>query len=187
VHKGRLHIAFAKDLGPQRVQVMLQTLALDDPALTTGLPVKAARDTAGTVIGKMRPIGVPTGRNPEPSVACTDQGCFVAWDDEKAALTAFVDHERGPLWHRQFGNKGARPALGRNERGAAVAWFEGSRLKLAPLTRDGVGKASVVSRVSGLQPYPDVMPGKRPGEWYLAFRDYESAHLEVFALRAECP
>jgi len=102
-------------------------------------------------------------------------------------LMAFVDRERGPLWHREFGNKGASPALARDQRGLVVAWFEGARLKLAPLARDGIGTASLISRVSGIQPPPDVARGGKPGEWYVAFRDYESAHLEVFALRAECP
>ncbi|MGC4089110.1 MAG: hypothetical protein QM756_14745 [Polyangiaceae bacterium] len=45
----------------------------------------------------------------------------------------------------------------------------------------------MVSRVSGIQPAPDVVRGSKPGEWYIAFRDYEAAHLEVFAVRAECP
>ena len=28
--------------------------------------------------------------------------------------------------------------------------------------------------------------GEKPGQWLVAFRDYESAHFEAFGLRAEC-
>jgi serine/threonine-protein kinase len=67
-----------------------------------------------------------------------------------------------------------------------VAWFEESRLRLAPLGADGVGKATTLSKVSGFQPNPELARGDAPGQWYVAFRDYESAHLEAFALRAQC-
>jgi serine/threonine-protein kinase len=54
------------------------------------------------------------------------------------------------------------------------------------MSRDGVGKPSTLSKVSGFQPNPDLVRGDRPGQWYIAFRDFESAHLEAFTLRAEC-
>jgi hypothetical protein len=193
VDRNQLLVAFAKDLGSQRVQVMLQTIPLDDPALQTGIAYKTGKGTRpprknDEVLGTMKSVSPASSRNAQPRLTCTDSGCFVAWDDEKAgALLAFVDRERGPLWHREFGNKGAYPGLAQDERGLVVAWFEGARLKLAPIARDGIGTASLISRVSGLQPPPDVARGSKAGEWYVAFRDYESAHLEVFALRAECP
>jgi hypothetical protein len=193
IDRNQLLVAFAKDLGGQRIQVMLQTIPLDDPALQTGIAYKTGKGVRpprknDEVLGTMKSVSPASSRNPQPRLTCTDGGCFVAWDDEKAgALLAFVDRERGPLWHREFGNKGANPGLAQDERGLVVAWFEGARLKLAPIAREGIGTASLVSRVSGLQPPPDVTRGNKAGEWYVAFRDYESAHLEVFALRAECP
>jgi serine/threonine-protein kinase len=123
----------------------------------------------------------------EPHLACTNDGCFIAWDDEKAgAVAAYVDREKGPLWHREFSRKGSRPSVSRDDRSAVVAWFEDSRLRFASLGRDGVGKPTTLSRVSGFQPNPDLAHGDVPGQWYIAFRDYESAHLEAFALRADC-
>jgi hypothetical protein len=216
VDRDQLKLVYAQDLGSQHVQVMLQTISLKDPALATGITgtgsaqpaqkngksakeskdggkgSKTSEDTRASgrdeFVGTVRPVGGVNGRNAEPRVACAEHGCFVAWDDEKTgALTAFEDREKGLIWHRGFANRGARPTLAEGDHGVVVAWFEGARLKLAPLTRDGVGASSVVSRVNGLQPYPDVTHGQNRGEWYLAFRDYESAHLEVFALRAECP
>lgn len=193
IDRNQLIVAFAKDLGGQRIQVMLQTIPLDDPALQTGIAFKVGKGVRpprknDEVLGTMKSVSPASSRNAQPRLTCHEAGCFVAWDDEKAgALMAFVDRERGPLWHREFGNKGASPALAQDERGLVVAWFEGARLKLAPIARDGIGTASLISRVSGIQPPPDVARGSKPGEWYVAFRDFESAHHEVFALRAECP
>jgi hypothetical protein len=68
-----------------------------------------------------------------------------------------------------------------------MAWFEEARLRLASAGRDGLGAPSVVNRVNGLQPPPALARGSKPGEWLLAWRDYEAAHFELFALKAECP
>jgi serine/threonine-protein kinase len=193
VSDGKLHVVFAKDLGNQRLQVMLQSIALDDPKLAQGLvPASAkakqrSKEPRDEFVGTLRPVSTPSSKNAEPHLACTGEGCFVAWDDEKAgAVAAYVDREKGPLWHREFSRKGSRPTVSHDERSAVVAWFEDSRLRFATLGRDGVGKPSTLSRVSGFQPNPDLARGEKPGQWYIAFRDYESAHLEAFALRAEC-
>jgi len=195
VAHGALQIVFAKDLGQKRVQVMLQSVALDDPLLATGLPASAPKskqrpkkkDSDDEYLGVLRPVSAPSGKNAEPHLTCTNQGCFIAWDDEKAgAVAAYVDREKGPLWYRQFSRKGSRPTVSKDDRSAVVAWFEDSRLRLAPLSRDGVGKPSTLSKVSGFQPNPDLKRGARPGQWYIAFRDFESARLEAFTLRAEC-
>lgn len=193
---GKLYVTFAKDLGGDRMQVMLQSVALDDPALETGLTPVAEKPRAKTskrkkedlFVGALRPVSSAQSKNAQPHVACDDEGCFIAWDDEKAgALVSFWHKDRGPLWHREFARKGARSVLGRDDRSVVMAYYEDSRVKLAHLTRDGVGKPSVVSRINGYQPYPDLARGEKPGQWFVAFRDFESAHLEIFALRADCP
>jgi hypothetical protein len=197
IEHGRLNVVFAREAAPQRLEVLLQSIPLDDPRLTTGAQrdpraTRAARPAPGKPFGtdfpgSVKPLGEATGRNTQPRIACAKDGCFVAWDDEKSgALTAFVDRERGLLWHREFARKGSRPALGRDERGVVVSWYEDARVKLAPLGREGLGKPSTLTRVNGLQPNPDVVRGDKAGEWLVAFRDYEAAHFEVFALRAEC-
>jgi serine/threonine protein kinase len=140
-------------------------------------------------IGTIRSVAKVIGRVPEPRVGCESEGCLVTWDEEKGgAFIAFLEHGRTqPLWHRQFAEKGARPVLGGDANGLALSWYEESRLKLAPAGRDGIGKPSVVNRVNGLQPHAEVARGAKPGEWLVAWRDYEAGHLELFALRAECP
>jgi hypothetical protein len=118
-----------------------------------------------------------------------DKACSVVWDDDSGgAYAAYVERDKTePLWHREFSPKGIRPTLVSTDKKTLVAWYEDSRLKLAELGRDGVGKPSVLARVNGFQPEPDVARGEKPGQWLLAFRDYESAHFEAFGLRAECP
>jgi hypothetical protein len=68
-----------------------------------------------------------------------------------------------------------------------MAWYEEARLKMAPLGRDGLRTPSIVNRVNGFQPSPSLSRGAKSNEWLLAWRDYEAGHLELFALRAECP
>jgi serine/threonine-protein kinase len=194
---GNLYVTFAKDLGGDRVQIMLLVVPLTDPGLETGVtavpPAKSGsktkpRKTVDQSVGSLRALGTAQSKNAQPHIACLKEGCFVAWDDDRSgAIVSFWDKERGPLWHREFARKAARSVLASDERGVALAYYEDSRVKLATLSRDGVGKPSIVSRVNGYQPYPDLARGEKPGQWYVAFRDFESAHLEIFALRADCP
>jgi serine/threonine-protein kinase len=133
-------------------------------------------------------VSADHGKNVEPRIACTELGCFTVWEDDKAgALAAFVDPAKGEaIWHREFARKGSRPAVASASWGAAVAWYEGNRVKLAALTRDGVDPGSVVARVGGNQPYPAIIPGAQAGQWYISWRDYEGGHFESFVVRAEC-
>ena len=51
---------------------------------------------------------------------------------------------------------------------------------IAELTR-------AVQMHAAVQPDDAQELARLPGQWYISWRDYESAHLEVFALRTECP
>jgi serine/threonine-protein kinase len=141
------------------------------------------------VIGKLERVSTEYGKNSQPRIACAKGACFAVWDDEKAgALAAYVDPTKGQaIWHKEFARQGSRPAVASAPWGAGVAWFEGGRVRLAAISRDGVGDASVVARVGGLQPYPSLVPGTEAGQWYVSWRDYEGGHLEAFVVRAECP
>jgi hypothetical protein len=67
-----------------------------------------------------------------------------------------------------------------------LVWYENGRVRAAALTRDGIGKASNLGRVSGYQPYPAVIPGNQPGQWYVSWRGFEAGHLEAFVVRTQC-
>jgi eukaryotic-like serine/threonine-protein kinase len=202
---GRPSVAVAGDhlnvlFGLERdrtARVMLLSARLDDPMLKSGIGApeetrnkrtrnpKKGEDRA---VGRLEAVSAAHGKNTQPRLACNAAGCFAVWDNEKAgALAAFVDPAQGKsLWHREFARSGARPGVAAGEHGAAIAWYEGGRVRLAAVHRDGVEAASPVARVSGLQPYPAIAPGSQAGQWYISWRDYEAGHLEAFVVRAEC-
>jgi serine/threonine protein kinase len=188
--RGELQVAFAVEQPGLRSEVLLLTTPLSLLAAPKPPdPTKGKRSTAPPFLGTIRSVAKVVGRVPEPRVGCESDGCLVTWDEEKGgAFIAFLEHGRAqPLWHRQFAEKGARPVLGGDANGLAVSWYEESRLKLAPAGRDGITKPSLVNRVNGLQPHAELARGTKAGEWLVAWRDYEAGHLELFALRAECP
>jgi serine/threonine-protein kinase len=192
VSHGELEIAFSLVLPAQRQQVML--LSVPFAQLAKGLPMprpgkRLPPPKNDMTLGTLRSVATVVGRSPEPGVVCVEEGCLVAWDEERqGAAVAFLAHGRAqPLWHRMFAKKGSRPALLGDEAGGVAAWFEESRLRFATIGRDGLGTPSVLNRVSGFQPPPALSRGSKAGEWLVAWRDFEAGHLELFVLRAECP
>jgi eukaryotic-like serine/threonine-protein kinase len=192
IARGELEVAFSLAYPGQRAQVMLLTVSLAELDKGKGVsvvPRKKGAPAPEPIFGTLRLVQKTLGRTPQPRLACEKDGCLVGWDEEKGgAYVAFLEHGKPqPLWHRQFAEKGARPAVVGDDAGLLTAWFEEARLRLAPAGRDGVGMPSVVNRVNGLQPHPVLLRGGKPGEWLVAWRDYEAAHFELFALKAECP
>lgn len=190
VSHGALQIVLSVDRGVERHQVMLLRVPFSDPALGTGLVIDKRKKPGGIDlhIGTLAPLSRANSKNTTPRIACLEKACAVVWDDDAGgAYAAYLEHDKTePLWHREFSPKGIRPTLVTSGNKTLVTWYEDSRLKLAELGRDGLGKASVLARVNGFQPEPDVTRGEKPGQWLVAFRDYESAHFEAFGLRAEC-
>jgi hypothetical protein len=188
VAHGHLYVSFSINRGFEHLQVYLLRVPLSDASLKTGLLPPKKPTNQERFVGQAQLLS-RDGKNTTPVIACATDGCFVAWDDDKAgASVAFVDKDKGQmLWRRDMPLKVVRPAVAVAGNSAVISWFDESRLRIAPLTRDGIGAVTSLSRVSGFQPQPDLAAGEKPGQWYISWRDYESAHLEVFALRTECP
>ncbi len=195
IEHDQLDIVFSLQRGKQDSQIMRLVIALSDPALKTGVVDEDTKKKHGKkkkpkdrFIGEMRPISAAHSKNAQPRIACTKEGCFTVWDDEKAgALASFQDRDTGQaIWHREFASKGSRPAVAASATGAMVAWYEASRLRIARISRDGIEKSSVLARVSGYQPYPAIVAGSEANQWYITWRDYEAGHLEAFVVRAQC-
>ncbi|HTQ05857.1 MAG TPA: serine/threonine-protein kinase [Polyangiaceae bacterium] len=191
VAHGELEIAFTLGFPAQHAAVSVLGVPLAELEHGKSVETRSGKRGAGSdpVLGTLRVVAKTVGRAPQPRLACEKDGCLVGWDEEKGgANVAFLENGKPqPLWHRTFAEKGAHPAIVGDDGGLAAAWYEEARLRLAPLGRDGVGLPSVVNRVSGLQPHPALSRGGKAGEWIVAWRDYEAAHLELFALKAECP
>jgi len=187
--QGSLQIVFSVDRGADRHQIMLLRVPLSDAGLTTGIVLdKKKKPSADVHLGTLVPLSRTSGKNTTPRIACLKQACVVVWDDDNAgASAAYIERDKvDPLWHREFSAKGIRPTLAALDDTALIAWYEDSRLKLASVGRDGVGTPSVLSRANGFQPEPEIARGEKPGQWLIAWRDYESARFEAFGLRTEC-
>jgi len=189
VQNGHLYVAFSVNRGFERIQMYLSRIALTDPSLKTGLLPSKKNAGKERYLGQAQMLSAKDGKHTTPVLACSSEGCFVAWDDERAGgSVAFIDKDKGQmLWRRELPAKVVRPTAAASGNQAVISWFDESRLRLAPLTRDGLGAVTSLSRVSGIHPQPDVAAGEKPGQWYISWRDFESAHHEVFALRTDCP
>ncbi len=190
VAQGSLQVVFSVDRGAERHQVMLLRVPLGDAKLSTGLLLDKKKRLAGDLhLGVLSPLSRASGKNTTPRIACLNDACTVVWDDEAGgASAAYVEKDKAePLWYREFSTKGIRPNLVAAGTSTFIAWFEDSRLKFAKVGRDGLEKPSVLARATGFQPEPEIAAGEKPGQWLIAWRDYESAHFEAFGLRAECP
>ncbi len=123
-----------------------------------------------------------------PQVQCFAGGCVTVWSDEPtgahAAMTAMSTGK--VLWQRNFSPAGMRPTIGTSARGNVVSWYENSRVLMASVDEEGIGEPTVVARVGGLQPYPQVVAGGQSGQWYIAWRAYEAANFEPFVARVDC-
>ena len=79
------------------------------------------------------------------------------------------------------------PSLGVGENGQMmIAWFDKGWVRIATVTRDGVGKESVFAKVTGEPPRPWVAPGKNKNEWLVAWEDFDGSRSEVEAAKVVC-
>jgi hypothetical protein len=140
-------------------------------------------------VGQVEVLSNDTGVQAQPRITCLEAGCVTTWSDEThGAQAVFLSKDTGEvLWRRNFSSQGFRPSLGRQgNASAAVVWYESDRVKVAPLDARGIGEASVVGWVKGLQPSPEVVAGAEPGQWYISWRAYEAAIFEPFVARVDC-
>ncbi|WP_437754069.1 serine/threonine protein kinase [Sorangium sp. So ce1389] len=183
-----LHLAFRFDREPARlIQYMRLALASADKGLPPASPGKRADRT----LGDLSLVNSDRARSDSPSLACGGGSCFVVWHGEPpigGASAAYIDPAKGqPLWRKRLSKTGARPSIAIAPSGQAqLAWFEQGRMLTASINRDGIGTPTKFARVSGDQPAPSISPGARPGEWYVAWLDYEAGHLEPYAARIQC-
>jgi serine/threonine-protein kinase len=151
-------------------------------------PVKSGDAEADRFVGEVAALSEESTVQAQPRLTCLEAGCLTVWSDEtRGAQAVFVDKATGEvLWRRNFAAQGSRPALGQQGAQAAVVWYENDRVKIAPVDAGGLGEPSVIGWVKGLQPYPEVVAGAEPGQWYISWRAYEAAVFEPFVARVDC-
>jgi serine/threonine protein kinase len=200
VASNALYLTYELDRDPKLHLIERMRLALGAPALATGLesPKTPRAPKKDRELGDVQLINEDKVPGSAPTIACGSEGCFLAWNGdapprpggaESAAgvFVALIDPVEGKVvWRKMFAAKGAHPTLSSSAEGQVmVAYYEGGRVKMAVLTRDGVGPTSVVAHISGDQPRPSLASG-RAGEWLVAWQDTEERHSEVYAARVVC-
>ena len=191
VAHGFLNVAYSLERGTEH-HVFALRVALSDPELVGGgLPApseEAQKREPDRFLGQIVLVSTGPGQHTEPSIACIETGCYVAWDDQKnGAHAAFFSGATGEvIWRRELGPKSISPSLAVAGSEVAIAWYDVGKLKLAKMGRNGVGAPTLLGRATGYQPAPNLLPGTKPGEWVVAWRDFEAGQHEGFVVRAEC-
>ena len=185
VSSANLFVAYALERDKQHL-VDRMRVALGAPELATGL--QGSTKTS-------REIGEVTASNEDkvggdfPEVACSRDACFLVWHEiERGAQAALLDPVKGTmLWRKRFAPRGGHPAVATTPDGLAeVAYYESGRVRVAAISRDGVGTTSTFAKVTGDQPRPWIAPGRARGEWFVAWLDVEAGHTEAFVSRLQC-
>jgi serine/threonine-protein kinase len=192
---GFLDIVFRIERDPQRL-IQLLRIGVADPALARGLeppsekPSPRDKDASkDRELGESQAVTGEREKGDTPRIDCVTEGCYLVWHgDGGGANAAYMEASKGQiLWRKKFDPKGARPTLAVAPSGAVeLAWFEGNRLKIAAMTRDGVGPPTIIARTMGDPAPPSVVPGGAPGEWYVTWLDAEAGHPELLGARALC-
>jgi hypothetical protein len=186
-----LYLAYQLERDPKTRLIERMRLPLDAPELTTGLdprPLPRGSPRKDRELGEVILVNEDKAPSESPAIACGSEGCFLAWHGEQGgANVALIDPVEGHVvWRKNFSAKGAHPTLAASPDGRVmVAYYSGSALRMAALTRDGVGPASTVGRASG-DPPRSWLASARAGEWLIAWQDAEERHTEVYAARIVC-
>jgi serine/threonine-protein kinase len=192
---GFLDIVFRLERDTTRV-VQLMRIGATDPSLAKGLEPPAEKPSPkdkeanrDRELGEVQTVTGEREKGDTPRIECVTEGCYLVWHgDGGGANAAYMEASKGQiLWRKKFDSKGARPTLAIAPSGAVeLAWFEGNRLKIAAMTRDGVGPPTTIARTMGEPSPPSVVPGGAPGEWYVTWLDAEAGHPELLGARALC-
>jgi serine/threonine protein kinase len=185
VSSANLFIAYALEQDKQHV-IERMRIPLTSPDLTAGLQGTAK---ATRLVGEVTASNEDKVGGDYPAIACTKEACFLVWHElEKGAQAALLDPVKGTmLWRKRFAPRGGHPAVAVSSDGLAeAAYYESGRVRIAAVSRDGVGTTSTFAKVTGDQPRPWITGGRARGEWIVAWLDLESGHTETFAARLQC-
>src|SRR6185295_471316 len=188
---GFLNVTFRLEREPAHL-IQLLRIGLLDPMLPKGLEGvadKSAVRERDRELGEVKLVNIDREKGDTPRIECATEGCFLVWHGEAGGVfAAYIEASKGQiLWRKKFDPRGSHPALAMAPSGGGeLAWFEGGRLKIAAITRDGIGLATAIARATGDPPPPSLAPGGAPGEWYVTWLDAEAGHPELFGSRALC-
>ncbi len=155
--------------------------------LASDLPTAPSKSKSE--IGEVAVVNEEKAGGDFPALTCTKDACFLAWHEtDKGAQAALLDPAKGTLlWRKRFTSRGGHPAVASSADGQAeVAFYESGRVRVASISRDGVGTTSTFAKVTGDAPRPWIAPGRARGEWFVAWLDVEAGRAEAFVARLQC-
>jgi serine/threonine-protein kinase len=182
VSSANLFVAYALERDREHL-VERMRLPISPPDVPSAIPKGKSELGESSVVNDEK-VG---GEN--PSLACTKDACYLVWHEiDKGAQAALLDPVKGTLlWRKRFAPRGGHPAVASSPDGLAeVAYYEAGRVRLASISRDGIGTTSTFAKVTGDEPRPWIAPGRARGEWYVAWLDLEAGHTEAFVTRLQC-
>ncbi|MRG92722.1 serine/threonine protein kinase [Polyangium spumosum] len=184
------HVSFRLERTPSQVAYHMR-LPLAEAG--KGVEPRKKGDRQDRWIGETIVVNTDKSKADMTGIACTKDACFLVWDGESnsGVSAAYLDAANAqPLWRdKRFSKFGGHPSVGVDAAGnGRIVWFEKGGVMTAPISRDGVKNAAAarIARVSGAQPSPAVIAGKAPGEWLIAWLDFEAGVLEPYAARFVC-
>ncbi|TKD07350.1 serine/threonine protein kinase [Polyangium fumosum] len=182
------HVSFRLERTPNQVAYHMR-LPLAD--VGKGVEARKKGDRNDRWIGDTIVVNTDKSKADMTGIACSKDACFLVWDGESnsGVSAAYLDAANAqPLWRdKRFSKVGGHPSVGVDASGnARIVWFEKGGVMTAPISRDGVGPSTKIARVSGAQPSPAIITGKAPGEWFIAWLDFEAGQLEPYAARFVC-
>ncbi len=186
VSGANLFLAYTLERDRQHVvdRMRVQLNSADLQAALQDKPPKGLRELGDVTTVSEEKIG-----GDFPAVACSKDACFLVWHEpDKGAQAALIDATKGTvLWRKRFAPRGGHPAVATTPDGQAqVAFYEGGRVRVASISRDGLGTTSTFAWVTGDEPRPFIAPGWAHGEWLVSWLDVEAGHSEAFVARLQC-
>jgi serine/threonine-protein kinase len=181
-----LFVAYTLERDKQHV-VDRMRIALNAPELSGAPPAEKAK--VPRELGEVVTVSEDKVGGDYPDVACSKDACFLVWhEQDRGAQGALIDAAKGTvLFRKRFAPKGGHPAVAASADGQAqVAFYEGGKVRVAAMSRDGLGTTSTFAKVTGDAPRPYIAPGKAKGEWYVGWLDVENQHAEAFVARLQC-
>ena len=185
-----LLVAYRLEKDKEREHLIMHLrVPLADLEGKNGLDEKKDPNRESREFGDAKPVSDAKAPADAPAIACGTEGCFVVWHgDAGGAFVAAIDSSAGRVqWSKKF-LKAARPSIAVNEGQVSIAFYEGGRMKMAFLSRDGVSEPTTLLRViDPNNPRPSLAAGAQKNEWTVAWQDSETKGVsEVYAARLLC-
>jgi hypothetical protein len=188
VSSANLFLAYSLERDKEHL-IERMRLPLGSPLLADLPDARTALAKGKTELGETSVVNEDRIGGDYPAVACTKDACYLVWHEiDKGAQAALLDPVKGTLlWRKRITQRGGHPAVASTAEGQAeVVFYEAGRVRMASISRDGVGTTSTFAKVTGDQPRPWIAPGLARGEWHVAWLDVEAGHTEAFVARMQC-